>query len=139
MEQLTGLKAILHSKRANIYYLEHCRVMQLYHNQVKEKRSLPHRQFRKRQRGDLQSRRRSLPHRQLRNEHTAAVDAWTLSKKLLCSLTASHPVLTMHVRSMAATTKVPLRTCSGYTSFISSFFFFFFCNYCWLFIHGDFC
>ncbi len=28
MEQLTGLKAILHSKRANIYYLEHCRVMQ---------------------------------------------------------------------------------------------------------------
>ena len=28
MEQLTGLKAILHSKRANIYYLEKCRVMQ---------------------------------------------------------------------------------------------------------------
>ena len=28
MEQLTGLKAILHSKRANIYYLEMCRVMQ---------------------------------------------------------------------------------------------------------------
>ncbi|MGI6638651.1 MAG: type I-F CRISPR-associated endonuclease Cas1f [Desulfobulbus sp.] len=28
MEPLTGLKAILHSKRANIYYLEHCRVMQ---------------------------------------------------------------------------------------------------------------
>ena len=28
MEQLTNLKAILHSKRANIYYLEHCRVMQ---------------------------------------------------------------------------------------------------------------
>ncbi len=28
MEQLTDLKAILHSKRANIYYLEHCRVMQ---------------------------------------------------------------------------------------------------------------
>ena len=26
MEQLTDLKAILHSKRANIYYLEHCRV-----------------------------------------------------------------------------------------------------------------
>lgn len=28
MEQLTHLKAILHSKRANIYYLEKCRVMQ---------------------------------------------------------------------------------------------------------------
>ena len=28
MDQLTDLKAILHSKRANIYYLEHCRVMQ---------------------------------------------------------------------------------------------------------------
>ncbi|NOT14123.1 MAG: type I-F CRISPR-associated endonuclease Cas1 [Methylotenera sp.] len=28
MEQLTDLKAILHSKRANIYLLEHCRVMQ---------------------------------------------------------------------------------------------------------------
>jgi CRISP-associated protein Cas1 len=28
MEQLVGLKAILHSKRANIYYLEMCRVMQ---------------------------------------------------------------------------------------------------------------
>lgn len=28
MEQLSDLKAILHSKRANIYYLEKCRVMQ---------------------------------------------------------------------------------------------------------------
>ena len=28
MEILTDLKAILHSKRANIYYLEKCRVMQ---------------------------------------------------------------------------------------------------------------
>jgi CRISPR-associated protein Cas1 len=28
MERLTDLKAILHSKRANIYYLEKCRVMQ---------------------------------------------------------------------------------------------------------------
>jgi CRISPR-associated protein Cas1 len=28
MEQLTNLKAIIHSKRANIYYLEKCRVMQ---------------------------------------------------------------------------------------------------------------
>ena len=28
MEQLTDLKAILHSKRANMYYLEKCRVMQ---------------------------------------------------------------------------------------------------------------
>lgn len=28
IEPLTDLKAILHSKRANIYYLEHCRVMQ---------------------------------------------------------------------------------------------------------------
>lgn len=28
MELLTDLKAILHSKRANIYYLEMCRVMQ---------------------------------------------------------------------------------------------------------------
>lgn len=28
MEQLSDLKAILHSKRANIYYLEYCRVMQ---------------------------------------------------------------------------------------------------------------
>src|SRR5690554_6457224 len=28
MEQLTDLKAILHSKRANIFYLEKCRVMQ---------------------------------------------------------------------------------------------------------------
>jgi CRISPR-associated protein Cas1 len=28
MDQLTDLKAILHSKRANIYYIEYCRVMQ---------------------------------------------------------------------------------------------------------------
>jgi hypothetical protein len=28
MEQLTDLKAILHSKRVNVYYLEYCRVMQ---------------------------------------------------------------------------------------------------------------
>ena len=28
MEQLTDLKAILHSKRANIYYLEMCRILQ---------------------------------------------------------------------------------------------------------------
>jgi len=28
MEQLSDLKAILHSKRANLYYLEYCRVMQ---------------------------------------------------------------------------------------------------------------
>lgn len=28
MQPLTDLKSILHSKRANIYYLEHCRVMQ---------------------------------------------------------------------------------------------------------------
>lgn len=28
MEQLTDLRAVLHSKRANIYYLEYCRVMQ---------------------------------------------------------------------------------------------------------------
>lgn len=28
MDQLTDLKAILHSKRANIYYVEYCRVMQ---------------------------------------------------------------------------------------------------------------
>ncbi len=28
MEQLTNLKHILHSKRANLFYLEHCRVMQ---------------------------------------------------------------------------------------------------------------
>lgn len=28
MEQLTDLKSILHSKRANLFYLEHCRVMQ---------------------------------------------------------------------------------------------------------------
>lgn len=28
VKQLTDLKAILHSKRANMYYLEHCRVMQ---------------------------------------------------------------------------------------------------------------
>jgi len=28
MEALTDLKAILTSKRANLYYLEHCRVMQ---------------------------------------------------------------------------------------------------------------
>lgn len=28
MEYLTDLKAIIHSKRANLYYLEHCRVMQ---------------------------------------------------------------------------------------------------------------
>ena len=28
MEQLTDLKAILHSHRANIYYLEYCRVLQ---------------------------------------------------------------------------------------------------------------
>ena len=28
VEQITDLKAILHAKRANIYYLEKCRVMQ---------------------------------------------------------------------------------------------------------------
>lgn len=41
MQQLTDLKAILHSKRANIYYLEKCRVMQkdgrvLYLNEAKK-------------------------------------------------------------------------------------------------------
>jgi CRISPR-associated protein Cas1 len=41
MEALTDLKAILHSKRANIYYLEYCRVMQkdgrvLYLTEAKE-------------------------------------------------------------------------------------------------------
>lgn len=41
MEQLSDLKAILHSKRANIYYLEKCRVMQkdgrvLYLTEAKE-------------------------------------------------------------------------------------------------------
>src|SRR5690606_11254300 len=41
MEQLTDLKAILHSKRANIYYLEKCRIMQkdgrvLYLTEAKE-------------------------------------------------------------------------------------------------------
>lgn len=41
MEQLTDLKAILHSKRANIFYLEKCRVMQkdgrvLYLTEAKE-------------------------------------------------------------------------------------------------------
>jgi CRISPR-associated protein Cas1 len=35
MEQLSDLKAILHSKRANIYYLEKCRVMQA-------RKGLPH-------------------------------------------------------------------------------------------------
>jgi len=43
MEQLTDLKAILHSKRANIYYLEKCRVMQkdgrvLYLKELKKKK-----------------------------------------------------------------------------------------------------
>lgn len=43
MEQLTDLKAILHSKRANIYYLEKCRVMQkdgrvLYLTEAKEEK-----------------------------------------------------------------------------------------------------
>jgi CRISPR-associated protein Cas1 len=43
MEQLTDLKAILHSKRANIYYLEKCRVMQkdgrvLYLAEAKEEK-----------------------------------------------------------------------------------------------------
>ncbi|UZR28183.1 hypothetical protein [Methylococcus mesophilus] len=33
----SDLKTILHSKRANLYYLEHCRVLA----------SLPHRQLRK--------------------------------------------------------------------------------------------
>lgn len=41
MEQLSDLKAILHSKRANIYYLDKCRVMQkdgrvLYLTEAKE-------------------------------------------------------------------------------------------------------
>lgn len=41
MEQLSDLKAILHSKRANIYYLEKCRIMQkdgrvLYLTEAKE-------------------------------------------------------------------------------------------------------
>lgn len=43
MEPLTDLKAILHSKRANIYYLEKCRVMQkdgrvLYLTEAKEEK-----------------------------------------------------------------------------------------------------
>jgi CRISPR-associated protein Cas1 len=43
MEQLTDLKAILHSKRANIYYLEKCRIMQkggrvLYLTEAKEEK-----------------------------------------------------------------------------------------------------
>jgi len=43
LEQLTDLKAILHSKRANIYYLEKCRVMQkdgrvLYLTEKKEEK-----------------------------------------------------------------------------------------------------
>lgn len=43
MQQLTDLKAILHSKRANIYYLEMCRVMQkdgrvLYLSQEQEQK-----------------------------------------------------------------------------------------------------
>ncbi|WP_305908548.1 type I-F CRISPR-associated endonuclease Cas1f [Methylomarinum sp. Ch1-1] len=43
MDQLTDLKAILHSKRANIYYLEKCRVMQkdgrvLYLTEAKEEK-----------------------------------------------------------------------------------------------------
>jgi CRISP-associated protein Cas1 len=43
MEALTDLKAILHSKRANIYYLEKCRVMQkdgrvLYLTEAKEEK-----------------------------------------------------------------------------------------------------
>lgn len=43
MEQLSDLKAILHSKRANIYYLEKCRVMQkdgrvLYLTEEKEEK-----------------------------------------------------------------------------------------------------
>ena len=42
MDQLTDLKAILYSKRANIYYLEKCRVMQkdgrvLYLTEAKDK------------------------------------------------------------------------------------------------------
>ena len=43
MEYLTDLKVILHSKRANIYYLEKCRVMQkdgrvLYLTKEKDKK-----------------------------------------------------------------------------------------------------
>lgn len=43
MEQLTDLKAILHSKRANIFYLEKCRVMQkdgrvLYLSEAREEK-----------------------------------------------------------------------------------------------------
>jgi len=36
MEQLnpSDLKAILHSKHANVYYLEYCRVMQLRNNHL---------------------------------------------------------------------------------------------------------
>jgi len=54
--QSSDLKAILHSKRANLYYLEHCRVMQkdgrvLYLTEAKKEPkcfgSLPHRQLRK--------------------------------------------------------------------------------------------
>ena len=46
MEQLTDLKAILHSKRANIYYLEKCRVMQkdgrvLYLTEAKSENPIP--------------------------------------------------------------------------------------------------
>ncbi len=47
MEQFSSseLKTILHSKRANLYYLEHCQVMQkdgrvLYLTEAKKKQSL---------------------------------------------------------------------------------------------------
>jgi CRISPR-associated protein, Cas1 family len=47
MEQLSNLKHILHSKRANLYYIEHCRVMQkdgrvLYLTQVKKEKTISH-------------------------------------------------------------------------------------------------
>ncbi len=40
VEQLTDLKAILHSKRANIYYLEKCRVLYLTEESVEKQYSL---------------------------------------------------------------------------------------------------
>ena len=72
MEHLNplDLKANIHSKRANVYYLEYCRVMQLRKVGVTTPQmsfsSLPYRQLRKNEGDSGNTGEGSLPCRQLR-------------------------------------------------------------------------
>ena len=83
MEQLnpSDLKAILHSKRANVYYLEYCRVMQLRKKWATTssylQSSLPDRQLRNYKVIDLDAKKSSLPScrqlRKIRREYSPAL------------------------------------------------------------------